>query len=95
MKVKIAELRRVAGILFEHLEEEGHAEIEIDRDFYWSIPDEKLYSVYEDPSDFTTGQLSDDLLELTKINSGKRKPIAYAFVWLSSLLRFIGAKVVS
>jgi hypothetical protein len=41
------------------------------------------------------GQLSDDWNELTKIASGKSPPLAYALVWLSSLLRFIGTKFVS
>jgi hypothetical protein len=41
------------------------------------------------------GQLSDDWNEVAKIASGQRPPIAYALVWLSSLLRFIGSKLVS
>jgi hypothetical protein len=41
------------------------------------------------------GQLSDDWNEVARIASGQRAPIAYALVWLSSLLRFIGSKLVS
>lgn len=36
------------------------------RDYYWSIPNEKLYSIYEEPTGFTVGQLSDDLQEVRK-----------------------------
>jgi hypothetical protein len=95
MKIKISELRAAANRLFDHLERSGHAELEVDRDFYWSIPDEKLYSVYEEPSGFTVGQLSDDWKELQRISSGQRQPIGYALVWLSSVLRFVGTKIVS
>ncbi len=95
MKVSIAELREVANLLFDHLERSGHAEIEVDSDYYWSVPAEELYSVYEEPTDLTIGQLSDDQRELASIRTGAKPPIAYALVWLSSLLRFVGARIVS
>ena len=93
MKVRVSELRRAANVLFDHLERLGHAEIEVDSDYYWSIPNEKLYSVYEDPSDFTVGQLSEDLENVKAIVAGTKVPIAYGLVWLSTLLRFIGSKI--
>lgn len=95
MKVKVSELRKAANILFDHLEQSGHTELELSRDFYWNIPEEKLYTVYEEPSGFTVGQLSDDWKELQQISSGQKKPLAYALVWLSSVLRFVGTKLVS
>lgn len=95
MRIKISELRAAANNLFDHLERSGHAELDVDSDFYWSIPDEKLYTVYEEPSGFTVGQLSDDWKELQQIASGQRPPITYALVWLSSVLRFVGTKIVS
>jgi len=95
MKIRISELREVANLLFDHLERSGHVEVDVDQDFYWSIPDDKLYSVYEEPSGFTVGQLSDDCQELRKISSGQKQPIAYALVWLSSVLRFLGTRIVS
>jgi hypothetical protein len=41
------------------------------------------------------GQLSDDQRELASIRTGAKPPLAYALVWLSSLLRFVGARIVS
>lgn len=95
MKVAVSELRKVANLLFDHLEASGNTEIDLDKDFYWSIPDEKLHSMYEQPSGFTAGQLTDDWRELQRLASGQRPPIAYALVWLSAILRRIGSKVVS
>jgi hypothetical protein len=51
--------------------------------------------VYEEPSELTVGQLSEDWKELQQISSGQKLPIAYALVWLSSVLRFVGSKIVS
>jgi len=95
MKVSVVELREVANLLFDHLECSGHAEIEVDADFYWSVPPDKTYSVYEEPVGLTIGQLSDDARELNAIRTGAKQPIAYALVWLSALLRFVGARIVS
>ncbi len=97
MKIQLSELRQAINVLFDHLERTGRTEIEVTEDFYWSIPEKLLYSVYSPPpeSELTMGQLSDDWNELTKIASGKSPPLAYALVWLSSLLRFIGTKLVS
>jgi hypothetical protein len=97
MRIQLSELRRAADSLFDHLERTGRTEIEVTEDFYWSIPEKHLYSVYAPPpeSNLTVGQLSDDWNEVAKIASGQRPPIAYALVWLSSLLRFIGSTLVS
>lgn len=93
MKVRVSELRQATNLLLDHLERSGHTEIEMETDYYWSIPNEKLYSVSEEPSDFTVGQLSEDLQNVRAVIGGKRPPIAYALVWVSTLLRFIGSKI--
>jgi hypothetical protein len=97
LKIPLGHLRQAANVLFDHLEQTGRTEIDVTEDFYWSIPEKHLYSVYTAPpeTELTMGQLSDDWAELTKIASGQRPPAAYALVWLSSLLRFIGARLVS
>jgi hypothetical protein len=95
MKVRVSELRQAANVLFDHLERTGHAEIEVDSDYYWSIPKEKLYSVYENPSDFTVGQLSEDWENVRAIGAGRKDPIAYGLVWLSTILRFVGSNIVA
>ncbi len=93
MKVRVSELRQAANLLFDHLERSGHTEIDVDSDYYWSIPNQKLYSVYEEPSGFTVGQLSEDLENVRAVVVGSKPPIAYALVWVSALLRFIGSKI--
>lgn len=74
----------------QHLERQGKKSVPITHDFYWSIPKDRLYDNYEQPTDLTIGQLSDDLAELRKIASGESPPFAYGCVWLASVLRVIG-----
>ncbi len=95
MKVKTAELRHVSDLLFEHLERNGISELEVDKDFYWNVQDDQLFSVYEKPGELTMGQLSEDWQQLQAIASGRKPPIGYGFAWLSSILRFISTKVTS
>jgi hypothetical protein len=95
MKVSIAMLQHAANAIFDHLQKEGHTEIELTEDHYWSIPDDKLYDMYKEPTGFTSGQISSDAQELDRIAAGKAAPIAYALVWLSSVVRLVGSRIVS
>jgi hypothetical protein len=95
MKVPIAMLQRAANAIFDHLQKEGHTEIELTEDYYWSIPDDALYDMYKEPKAFTSGQISSDVEELERIAVGRSAPIAYALVWLSSVVRLAGSRIVS
>lgn len=94
MEIKLSELRQLSEKLFAHLEENGFSTIEITSDFYWNIPEETRYDRYEEPKEFTMGQLSDDWNELQKILRGDRESLGYALVWYSAILKAIGEKVV-
>lgn len=60
MQVTVNELRVITDRLLAHLESAGAAEIELEADYYWSIPPEERYDVTKDPGPPTMGQLSDD-----------------------------------
>lgn len=90
MKVKLNDLLIVTKKIISHLEENGINEIELDKDFYWSIPKEELYEVNKNPVDLDIGQLYDDMEFLDNILKDKNDPIGFALVWLSSIFRYIG-----
>lgn len=90
MKVSVAELRKAAEILFNHLEGTGQIAIEIDDDFYWQVPASERYDSYKSPENHTIGQLSDDWDEIQKLVRGNRAPVGFALVWLASILRRVG-----
>jgi len=94
MKVSTEAMQRAALMLLRHLDESGQKEFEIAEDFYWDVPADKRYDPYSEPTQLTVGQLSDDWTEIERITSGEREPLAYALVWLSSVLRRVGEKAV-
>lgn len=95
MRVNISDLRRVSEKLFSHLEQNGHSSVEISADYYWIIPEERRYDPYNEPTDFSLGQLTDDWSRLQKIAEEENEPIGYALVWLASILQAIGEDIVS
>ena len=90
MKIKVKELREVANILFDHLEECGVSEQEIEHDYYWDIPTSERYDVSIEPSNMTIGQLTDDWAELQKILKSPDTSVAYALVWYGAIIRAMG-----
>ncbi len=88
--ISITELKKAFNNILNVLEACEIDHIEIDEDYYWYIPKEKIYNMMNDPGDFTIGQLSDDLNEIKKIANNEKEAILYAFVWLSSIIRYIG-----
>ena len=90
MEVTIKQLREAFEKLAVHLEQQGKKSVAISFDFYWSIPKVQLYDNYDQPTQLTMGQLSDDLLELQRIASGESPTISYGYVWLSTILKAIG-----
>ncbi len=94
MELNISDLKRIANILFDHLEAHGHKKISIDSDFYWNVPKDQMYDNYDEPKEFNRGQLSADWQELQDILKNKKEPISYALVWLSSLIKKIGEDII-
>ena len=90
MQVSVLELRAVSEQLFLHLERSGYSSVELDSDYYWNIPKKLRYNPYEEPKELVLGQLTDDWDNLCKILEGASDPIAYACVWLSTVLRAVG-----
>lgn len=90
MKISSGDLLRATELLLQHLDERGQNEFEISKDFYWEVPFADRYDQYDQPSDLTVGQLSDDWAELERMLSGSKEPIGYGLVWLSSILRAVG-----
>jgi hypothetical protein len=87
--VPVSELRKVFELLMQHVEETDGPVIELGKDYFWSIPMDELYNVYEKPSDLTIGQLSECLQHLEKMNEDPEWVISYGLVWLAEVLRAV------
>jgi hypothetical protein len=93
MRIEISELHAVTERLFDHLDELGCHAVELSKDFYWDVPAADRYDPHTLPPELVLGQLYDDWNEMEKIIKNQSEPIAYALVWLSALLRFVGEEV--
>ncbi len=60
MQVRVTDLKAVCELLFAHLNEWGIETVEIDHDYYWDLPEEDRFNVYEKPAVEQIGQLTDD-----------------------------------
>jgi len=88
--VTVEHLQRVAAILLRHLEEVSGPEIAFDKDLYWSIPPEQRFNPCAQPSEFTIGQLSECIDELTRIEGNPEQAVSYGLVWLGEVIKAIG-----
>ena len=88
--VAVELLQRVAEILLRHVEEVSGPEIAFDKDLYWSIPAEQRFNPYSEPSEFTIGQLSECIEELTRFAGNPEEAVSYGLVWLGEVIKAIG-----
>lgn len=94
ISVPIATLRTAGPILLSHLQELAGPTVRLDRDYFWAIPPDQASDVYNEPHDFTVGQLSECLSNLEAIVADPSRATSFALVWLGELLKAIGQSVV-
>jgi hypothetical protein len=90
IQIKTSDLKEIMNLLIMKLDH--FDDVIIDKDLYWSIPEEKLYNVYEEPNDFTIGSLVEDWTFLQDIILGKREILDYDLYKISILLRYLSSK---
>jgi hypothetical protein len=88
MKVKISEIESVLTLLLTSLKEKVGNEITIDSDYYWEISADEIYDPYKEPENFTIGQFSDDMQELSRLSNSKDS-ITYDLNRISRILKAI------
>lgn len=94
MTITVDELRTVARVLFERLEERGHSTVEIGKDYYWEVDRDQRYNVDAEPKKLAVGQLTEDWSNLKDIVSNPDERVVYGFTWLAPILREIGESIV-
>lgn len=95
MLITVSELRRAANLLFDELEASGQGEIELTEDYYWNIPNDRLYARDAPPTEsLDLGQLTSDWEELLPVGRDHEPAPSHDLVQLAALLRFVGSKVV-
>lgn len=93
-EIEIDVIRQVANDLLDRLRSQGVDRIELTADYYWDVSADLRYDQPGQPHELQLGQLSDDLEFVTELHDGSRPPVTYGLVWIASMLRYIGEKIV-
>ncbi|NUF50142.1 hypothetical protein [Gilliamella sp. ESL0250] len=92
MNIELDRIENFFNLIIKELKGNGIHNIPIDYDFYWNIPSDLLYDLYNEPKELDMGQLSEDyqflLYSISQdiLTSGNLRK-------LSSLLRYIADKL--
>jgi hypothetical protein len=92
LEVDLDELEALSQTLLRHLRTVAGNRVVLAKDFYWNVPESDRYDVYQEPTSFTIGQLSDSWAKLRALD--ETNTVTFALVWLGDILRAIGEDVV-
>ena len=77
MKISVATLRNAICSILDKMIKAGVTDIELKKDFYWSIPSEDKYDPYHQPQELTLGQMIEDWKEVCQVASGEHEAERY------------------
>lgn len=92
LKLNLALLRAAINKTLDEVEQLQGDTIEVDKDLYWFIPQERLHDIDAAPTDHTLGSLQDDWSQIEAVARGEKEPITYDLVWAAALLRAVALK---
>lgn len=92
--VSLETLRQVFNEALDNLEERVGHTVELDEDFFWSIPREALYDPYAtpDPEQLTLGQLTSSWDSLKRMHANGDHMNEYTLVWIAEILQALGQR---
>ena len=92
--VSVEQLRQVFELLVRHVTDGSEGDLATSKDYFWSIPPSARYDLYNEPSEFTVGQVSEAWHNLQELLVDESKVLGYGFVWLADVLRALGDEAV-
>ncbi len=94
MNISINDLESIAHKLFQHATDLGISSVNIPVDYYWSIPDTRLYDINVQPAELVKllgmGQLTYDWDELVNVLSNENEPTSSHYAWLAAIIHAVG-----
>jgi hypothetical protein len=90
LQISTEQLRTAFETALTRLTEREGENITLERDYYWSVPPNELYNVYERPQELTIGQLSESWQYIQKLTEDPSAAIPHHLVWLADVLRALG-----
>lgn len=93
MKISIEELRIAAQRTLEYVGEKYGDEVELDQDYYWSLPKEAKYDVLKETKVSQVGSLAEDYRQIEKLVTGGHDAVGYDLVYLAAIFRALGEEL--
>lgn len=94
LRVRVADLRRAAERLLDHLQEVEGDVVEVPDRMFWTVPADARYDVYEQPRELTIGQLGESLAHVVALAGDDEDALSYGLVWLADVARALGEQTV-
>ncbi|MCZ7416901.1 MULTISPECIES: hypothetical protein [unclassified Streptomyces] len=94
LPIHLDQLRRAFELTLQHIEASAGSTIEVEHDYFWSVPGDELYEIAKEPATLTIGQLSESWQHLECLLAEPDRALGYHLVWLADVLRAIGQEVV-
>ena len=91
MNIELNVLKDTINTIFDEMKADGIESIKLDFDFYWNVPAESLYDIYNDPQQLDIGQLEDDYRTLCEAKE-KDILVRYNLKNISAILRYLAEK---
>jgi hypothetical protein len=96
-EIDLANLKKVVNSILDHVTNDLGIEmlpIKDDRDFYWEVPSDQLWTVRQQQPQLDIGRLSDDWEFVEGLKDVPRnEAIALMLIHVAPLLRYVGEKV--
>lgn len=83
--ISVDQIRHTLLALLDHLKAAYGDTIELESDYFWSIPDNAKFDVYTKPGELTVGQVSEVIEHLAKLAQPGQDVATYQLRWLAQL----------
>ncbi|MBS0926164.1 hypothetical protein JK188_16940 [Providencia sp. JGM181] len=90
MDINLNVLEDAIHSIFDEMKKNGIESVKLDSDFYWNVPSETLYDVYNEPK-LDIGQLEEDYGALLKAKENEIL-VRYNLKNISAILRYLAEK---
>lgn len=89
LTINLGDLRSALTAALDLVEQQLGTEVDLDVDYYWHLPIDQAFDMSREPTSFTVGQVSDDIVDVIS-NRHERDP-AEAWHDLSHLIGLLRA----
>ena len=90
MEIRVKDLLEIINILSNKIENSFDSTIEVkDEKYFWEIPEDRIFDVFNDIPQLLIGDISEDWNELLRLKNNNETPISYDIKRLSMFLQLI------